>query len=314
VTGVLDVGEEFGALSYEVIAPSQEVPGGSHPRWVHIGLRKHATAQEYRDLVRINFIVFAFAAVDCFHVESVSKNEGNPLAGTQIGDPVPGEHTLDGNHDVLPVGSNDAEESFGICPDILVDHGFPRAIENADIHLLRVQVDSAIVFVLLGVKSHGSSSFRWLCGFFVETSHYHRFGGGLTQYQDNPADVFQPPLILALYETKESQMSDRSNLIGVVLNIKDMVSYQPGSVVSRTLIDKSVGTVTVFAFDSGQGLSEHTAPFDALVQIIDGTADITIAGSVHTVREGEMIIMPANKPHSLKANPQFKMLLIMIRK
>jgi quercetin dioxygenase-like cupin family protein len=108
-------------------------------------------------------------------------------------------------------------------------------------------------------------------------------------------------------------MSDRSNLVRVVLNTKDMVSYQPGSVVSRTLIDKSVGTVTVFAFDSGQGLSEHTAPFDALVQIIDGTADITIAGSVHTVREGEMIIMPANKPHSLKANPQFKMLLIMIR-
>jgi len=109
-------------------------------------------------------------------------------------------------------------------------------------------------------------------------------------------------------------MSDKSNLIGVVLNTKDMVSYQPGSVVSRTLIDKSVGTVTVFAFDSGQGLSEHTVPFDALVQIIDGTADITIAGSVHTVREGEMIIMPANKTHSLKANPQFKMLLIMIRK
>jgi quercetin dioxygenase-like cupin family protein len=109
-------------------------------------------------------------------------------------------------------------------------------------------------------------------------------------------------------------MSDTSNLIGVVLNMKDIVSYQPGSVVSRTLIDKNVGTVTVFAFDSGQGLSEHTAPFDALVQIIDGTADITIAGSVHTVREGEMIIMPANKPHSLKANPQFKMLLIMIRK
>jgi quercetin dioxygenase-like cupin family protein len=109
-------------------------------------------------------------------------------------------------------------------------------------------------------------------------------------------------------------MSDTSNLIGVVLNMKDIVSYQPGSVVSRTLIDKNVGTVTVFAFDSGQGLSEHTAPFDALVQIIDGTADITIAGAVHTVREGEMIIMPANKPHSLKANPQFKMLLIMIRK
>jgi len=108
-------------------------------------------------------------------------------------------------------------------------------------------------------------------------------------------------------------MSDAGNLIGVVLHIKDMVSYQPGSVVSRTVIDKSVGTVTVFAFDSGQGLSEHTAPFDALVQIVDGAADITIAGTVHTVREGEMIIMPANKPHALKANPRFKMLLIMIR-
>ncbi len=109
-------------------------------------------------------------------------------------------------------------------------------------------------------------------------------------------------------------MSDMNNLAGTVLNLKDLVSYQTGSVVSRTLIDKSVGTVTVFAFDHGQGLSEHTAPFDALVQIIDGTADITIDGSLHTVKEGEMIIMPANRPHSLKANPQFKMLLTMIRK
>ena len=109
-------------------------------------------------------------------------------------------------------------------------------------------------------------------------------------------------------------MSDLNNPAGVVLNTKDLVAYQTGSVVSRTLIDKSVGTVTVFAFDHGQGLSEHTAPFDALVQVIDGTADITIDGSVHTVKEGEMIIMPANKPHALKANPQFKMLLTMIRK
>ncbi len=109
-------------------------------------------------------------------------------------------------------------------------------------------------------------------------------------------------------------MSDESDLVGVSVKMKEMVSYQPGSVVSRTVIDKSAGTVTVFAFDSGQGLSEHTAPFDALVQVIEGVADITIAGSEHTVREGEMIIMPANKPHSLKANPQFKMLLIMIRK
>ena len=109
-------------------------------------------------------------------------------------------------------------------------------------------------------------------------------------------------------------MPDMNTIASAVLNIKDLVSYQTGSVVSRTLIDKSVGTVTVFAFDHGQGLSEHTAPFDAFVQIIEGTADITIDGYLHTVKEGEMIIMPANRPHSLKANPQFKMLLTMIRK
>ena len=109
-------------------------------------------------------------------------------------------------------------------------------------------------------------------------------------------------------------MPNMNTLASAVLNIKDLVSYQTGSVVSRTLIEKSVGTVTVFAFDHGQGLSEHTAPFDAFVQIIDGTADITIDGYLHTVKEGEMIIMPANRPHSLKANPQFKMLLTMIRK
>lgn len=109
-------------------------------------------------------------------------------------------------------------------------------------------------------------------------------------------------------------MSDGNNIIGTVLNMKELVTYQTGSVVSRTLIGKSAGTVTVFAFDSGQGLSEHTAPFDAMVQIIDGAADITIDGSLLKVKEGEMIIMPANKPHALKANEKFKMILIMIRK
>ncbi len=108
-------------------------------------------------------------------------------------------------------------------------------------------------------------------------------------------------------------MTDEKNIIGNVLNMKDLVSYQAGSVVSRTLIGKSAGTVTVFAFDSGQGLSEHTAPFDAMVQIIDGAADITIEGSLFKVKEGEMIIMPANKPHALKADEKFKMILIMIR-
>lgn len=108
---------------------------------------------------------------------------------------------------------------------------------------------------------------------------------------------------------------DNSNqtIIGQAFNIKDQVTYQPGSVVSRTLIDKKISTLTLFAFDAGQGLSEHTAPFDAVVEILDGTAVVTINGATHQVQAGEMIIMPANLPHSLKAEERFKMMLVMIR-
>ena len=107
-------------------------------------------------------------------------------------------------------------------------------------------------------------------------------------------------------------MSNNS-LVGTAFNMNEQISYQSGSVVSKTLIDKKIGTLTLFAFDAGQGLSEHTAPFDAVVQIVDGTAAITIDGTVHQVQAGEMIIMPANRPHSLKAEVPFKMLLVMIR-
>jgi len=92
-----------------------------------------------------------------------------------------------------------------------------------------------------------------------------------------------------------------------------LVDYQDGSVVSRTIIDRKTGTVTLFAFDLGQGLSEHTAPFDALVYILEGEAEITIAGKPVKVRDGEMLIMPAHQPHALKAIKKFKMLLTMIR-
>lgn len=97
------------------------------------------------------------------------------------------------------------------------------------------------------------------------------------------------------------------------LTMKDLADYQQNSVVSKEILKKTTGTVTVFAFDQGQGLSEHTAPFDALVMILDGTAEIIIAGKSHRVKEGELIIMPANEPHELKANEQFKMMLVMIR-
>ena len=96
-------------------------------------------------------------------------------------------------------------------------------------------------------------------------------------------------------------------------NLSGLIAYQKGSVVSREIVSKPTGTVTLFAFDEGQGLSEHTAPFDALVHVLDGQAEITIAGNKHVVGAGEMIIMPAGQPHALKALGQFKMLLVMIR-
>jgi quercetin dioxygenase-like cupin family protein len=98
-----------------------------------------------------------------------------------------------------------------------------------------------------------------------------------------------------------------------VASLADEVNYQDDSVVSKTLIKKKTGTVTLFAFDQDQGLSEHTAPFDAMVYILDGESEITISGNPYIVKQGEMIIMPANKPHSLKAVKRFKMMLTMIR-
>ncbi len=103
------------------------------------------------------------------------------------------------------------------------------------------------------------------------------------------------------------------DLVSQVVTLADLVEYQEGSVVSRTVLKKDTGTVTLFAFGEGEGLSEHTAPFAAPVYILDGEAEITISGKASLVKAGEMIIMPADEPHSLKAVKKFKMLLIMIR-
>jgi Uncharacterized conserved protein, contains double-stranded beta-helix domain len=93
----------------------------------------------------------------------------------------------------------------------------------------------------------------------------------------------------------------------------NMVDYQKDAVVSKTIIEKKTGTVTLFAFDMGQGLSEHTAPFDALVQVLDGEVEIRISGKPFHLKQGEIIIMPAHEPHALRAVSNFKMLLTMIR-
>jgi quercetin dioxygenase-like cupin family protein len=108
----------------------------------------------------------------------------------------------------------------------------------------------------------------------------------------------------------EQKPQDAAPLTGVMA---DLVAYQAGSVVSRIILKKGTGNVTVFAFDQGQGLSEHTTPFDALVQVLDGGAEITVGGTPYELRAGEMILMPANVPHALKATERFKMTLTMIR-
>jgi quercetin dioxygenase-like cupin family protein len=106
----------------------------------------------------------------------------------------------------------------------------------------------------------------------------------------------------------------KKDLTGIAFAVESLLDYQAEAIVSREIIKKETGTVTLFAFAKGQGLSEHTAPFDALVHIVDGAAEIMIAGKPQMLKKGEMIIMPANKPHALTARKRFKMLLIMIKR
>lgn len=109
-------------------------------------------------------------------------------------------------------------------------------------------------------------------------------------------------------------MNDQSSTPkGKAFDLETYVDYAGGSIVSKTLLKKETGNITLFAFDQGQGLSEHTAPFDAVVHILDGKAEITIGGQPQTVAAGEMVIMPADVSHALQAKEQFKMLLVMIR-
>ena len=113
---------------------------------------------------------------------------------------------------------------------------------------------------------------------------------------------------------REKQPTDKAtHMPPQVSKIVESLHFQKDSIVSKTLIDKQAGTITLFAFDQDQGLSEHTAPFDALVYLLQGEAEVTICGNAYHMREGEMIVMPANQPHSLKAVKRFKMMLIMIK-
>lgn len=112
---------------------------------------------------------------------------------------------------------------------------------------------------------------------------------------------------------KHNAQFSNKQIKAIAINLVDLLEYQKDSIVSREVVNKKTGTVTLFAFDNGQGLSEHTAPFDAVVYVLDGQVRVNVSGKPHLVNKGQMIIMPANKPHSLKAIRKFKMLLIMIK-
>jgi quercetin dioxygenase-like cupin family protein len=105
----------------------------------------------------------------------------------------------------------------------------------------------------------------------------------------------------------------REDLVGRVLSLKDLVAYQEGTVASRMIVFQDAGNITLFSFDRGEGLSEHTAPFEAVVTILEGECEVRIAGEPHRLKEGDTIILPANKPHALSAVTRFKMMLTMIR-
>ena len=110
-----------------------------------------------------------------------------------------------------------------------------------------------------------------------------------------------------------SETTIQNDLIARPLKLAELATYQGHSIESREIIKKATGTVTVFAFDAGEGLSEHTAPFDALVYALEGQGEIMISKTWHIVKEGEMIIMPANSPHAVKAGERFKMLLVLVK-
>jgi quercetin dioxygenase-like cupin family protein len=112
---------------------------------------------------------------------------------------------------------------------------------------------------------------------------------------------------------QRKKQADTEKITTQAVRFADLVEYQKDAIVSRTIIDKKTGTVTLFAFDEGQKLSEHTAPFDALAHILDGEAEVVISGESLRLNEGEMVLMPANKPHALRAVKKFKMVLTMIR-
>jgi hypothetical protein len=161
VVGILDVGEELPALADEVEPAPEQIAGRAHLGGIDVGFRDQPTAQERGDLVGVNPIVLGLAAVDGFHVQRMAEDEGDLLAGAQIGKPVPGEDALDGDDQILPVRGDRAEEDLRVAADVLIEQDLAGLVENAEIHGAGVQVNPTVVSVLAGVESHRFPSCEW---------------------------------------------------------------------------------------------------------------------------------------------------------
>jgi len=136
----------------------EEIACGPHRSRINVGLREHAPAQEQGDFLSIDFVVLGFAPMDGFHVEGMPQHEGNPLLRAQIGQPVLREHTFDRDDHIITIRGNDLKKGLRVCPEILVNHGFPSLIQDADIHRPGVQIDPTIRLVLFRVELHEVSS------------------------------------------------------------------------------------------------------------------------------------------------------------
>jgi hypothetical protein len=149
------VSVEFGAFSHKVIPASHEIARGSHLCWIYIDHGHHASPEEYGDLLGVDLVVFCFSAMDCLYVEGMSEDKGNAFFVAKIGYPVPGEDAFYGNDDILTKGSDGFEKGITVGFHVAMFPDFSFFIKDADIHFSCVRVDSTVVLVLIGVKSHG---------------------------------------------------------------------------------------------------------------------------------------------------------------
>jgi hypothetical protein len=152
--GVVHVRQQLGAFMCQMHAATQEITGGAHLGGIDIRLREHTATEQGGNLLGIDFVIFGLTPMYGFHVEGVSEDKRDTCIGAQVGEPVPGEHTFDGDDDTVSIGCNGFEKGFRICLHVTVKQRLTGLVEDADVHGTGMQVDTAVKWVLRGVKSH----------------------------------------------------------------------------------------------------------------------------------------------------------------